>query len=137
MDDGNQIDIRVSRSQIVVRGLTNRCPNCGMRSLFRSGLTLNPSCPHCLLTFERGEGFFLGAMPINYGVTLIFCLTPILLLRFFGFLSGWTAAVLAVLGALGFPVLFYRSSRSWWLMFYYFFLPHELPANSSEIEENP
>ena len=28
-----------------------------------------------------------------------------------------------------FPILFYRSSRSWWLMNYYVFLPQHLPAN--------
>jgi hypothetical protein len=30
-------------------------------------------------------------------------------------------------------MLFYRSSRSWWLMSYYFFLPKHLPANRGEL----
>jgi len=29
------------------------------------------------------------------------------------------------------PALFYRSSRSWWLMNYYVFFPHHLPANKT------
>jgi hypothetical protein len=29
-------------------------------------------------------------------------------------------------------VLFYRSSRSWWLMNYYLLFPHHLPANGGK-----
>jgi hypothetical protein len=29
-------------------------------------------------------------------------------------------------------MIFYRSSRSWWLMNYYFFLPQHLPANGGK-----
>ena len=43
-----------------------------------------------------------------------------------------TAIVLAGVGALGFPILFYRSSRSWWLMNYYLLVPHHLPANGGK-----
>ena len=39
------------------------------------------------------------------------------------------AIVLAAIGAVLVPVLLYRPSRSWFLMNYYFFLPHHLPAN--------
>lgn len=70
-------------------------------------------------------------MSINYGMTLILCLTPILILWVVGVLPVAWAIGLALSGALLFPILFYRSSRSWWLMSYYFFLPHHLPANRS------
>jgi predicted alpha/beta hydrolase len=60
-------------------------------------------------------------------------LFPVLILYLVGAFSGLVAAVIAGAGALGFPVLFYRSSRSWWLMSYYFFLPHHLPANRGEL----
>lgn len=123
---------KVTRSRILKRGLSNRCPNCGEKSLFKSGLNMNKACPHCGLEFERGEGFFLGSMSINYGVTLTCCLTPILLLWVFGVIPGILAIVLSFIGALGFPLLFYRSSRSWWLMFYYLVLPHELPVNRDD-----
>jgi hypothetical protein len=68
-------------------------------------------------------------MSLNYGVTLMGFLLPVALLAFFGVVSGRVAVGLAVGGAVIFPMLFYRSSRSWWLMNYYFFLPHHLPAN--------
>jgi predicted RNA-binding Zn-ribbon protein involved in translation (DUF1610 family) len=123
--------MKVTRAQIVHRGLTHRCPNCGAQKLFQSGrpFTLNRECPDCGLPIERDEGFFLGSMSLNYGVTLVLVLTPVALLWYFGALPGRPAAVIAGMGALVFPVLFYRSSRSWWLANYYFFLPQHLPAN--------
>jgi hypothetical protein len=39
------------------------------------------------------------------------------------------------MGSIGFPVLFYRSSRSWWLMNYYLLFPHHLPANGGKGRE--
>ena len=123
--------MRVTRGQIFIRGIANRCPNCGGKTLFQKGslFELNPACPACGLKIERDEGFFLGSMSLNYGVTIIFFLLPVLILYLVGVLSGRVAAVLAGFGAIGVPVLFYRASRSWWLMSYYFYLPNHLPAN--------
>jgi uncharacterized protein (DUF983 family) len=123
--------MNVTRLQIVRRGLTNRCPNCGERTLFKQGsfFEVNKACPKCGLKIERDEGGFLGAMSLNYGVTLICFLTPVLLLAYNKVIGSTMAIVLAGFGALVFPALFYRSSRSWWLMNYYVFLPHHLPAN--------
>jgi uncharacterized protein (DUF983 family) len=128
--------MNVSRAQIVVRGLTNRCPNCGARTLFKPDtlFKLNQRCAACGFEFERAndEGFFLGSMSLNYGVTLVGFLVPVLLLWYFKIIGDTTAIVLAVVGAFGFPMLFYRSSRSWWLMNYYLFFPHHLPANGGK-----
>jgi uncharacterized protein (DUF983 family) len=123
--------MKVTRLQIVARGLANRCPNCGGRTLFRPGtfFQVNAACPACGLRIERDEGFFLGSMSLNYGVTLVGFLTPVMILAYYGVIGTTFAVILAGAGALIFPALFYRSSRSWWLMNYYFFLPHHLPAN--------
>jgi len=131
----NWVQMKVTRGQIVARGLLNACPNCGARTLFSSGtlFRVNKECPNCRLRFERDEGFFLGSMSLNYGVTLVVFLLPVLGLYLAGVLSGVTAAVLAGVGAVVFPMLFYRSSRSWWLMSYYFFLPQHLPANRIDL----
>ncbi len=93
---------------------------------------MNERCPVCAMAFERGEGFFLGSMSINYTVTLFVFLLPILILGLAGVLSVGTSLGLAIAGAILFPVLFYRSSRSLWLMAYFYFLPHELPANRGD-----
>jgi hypothetical protein len=101
--------------------------------LFKAGslFRVNQDCPSCGFKIERAndEGFFLGSMSLNYGVTLVCFLLPIAILAFNGVIGVTTAIVLSVMGAVVFPALFYRSSRSWWLMNYYFFLPHHLPAN--------
>lgn len=126
--------MNVTRGQIVTRGLTNCCPNCGGRTLFKQGTLFetNKACTRCGLRIERDEGFFLGSMSLNYGVTIVGFLIPVLLLYLGEVLSGRVAAIVAIVGAVGFPILFYRSSRSWWLMNYYLFLPQHLPANKGE-----
>jgi ribosomal protein S27AE len=123
--------MNVTQPQIIRRGLANRCPNCGGQTLFREDklLELNRTCPSCGLKLEREEGFFLGAMALNYGVTCCVFLTPTALLWYYGVLGDTAAIFIALVGAFLVPVLLYRSSRSWQLMLYYFFLPQHLPAN--------
>ena len=77
----------------------------------------------------KDDGFFLGAMSLNYGVTLVCFLAPIGLLWYKGVLGITATTVLALTVSLVVPILLYRSSRSWQLMLYYFFLPQHLPAN--------
>jgi uncharacterized protein (DUF983 family) len=127
--------MKVTRLQIVARGLTNRCPNCGGRTLFIPGtfFELNQACPQCGLQIERDEGTFMGSMSLNFGVTLIGYLTPLMLLTYYKVIGTTTAIILAGVGSFLVPALFYRSSRSWWLMNYYVFFPHHLPANQGEV----
>ncbi|TVR54812.1 MAG: DUF983 domain-containing protein [Puniceicoccaceae bacterium] len=120
--------MEVSPARILSRGLRLRCPNCGGGRLFAGVLRLAPSCPDCGLSLERGEGFFLGSMALNYGVTVV-ALLPVLLLWAFGLVAGLPAALLALAGAVVFPALFYRSTRCWWLAAYFAILPRELPLN--------
>jgi len=123
--------MKVSHGQIISRGLANRCPNCGGSHLFKEDklFELNDACPDCGLKFEKDEGFFLGAMSLNYGITLVCYLVPVLLLWYFKVIGGRVAVGLAIGGSVVVPMLLYRSSRSWQLMLYYSFLPQHLPAN--------
>jgi len=131
--------MKVSRLQIVLRGLTHRCPNCGARTLFVPGklFRVNRTCPACGFQIEReaDEGFYLGSMSLNFGFTLIGFLTPVLLLAYCKVIGTTTAMVVAGVGAFVVPVLIYRSSRSWWLMNYYLVFPHQLPANGGSSEQ--
>jgi uncharacterized protein (DUF983 family) len=130
---------KVTRIDIVTRGLTNRCPNCGASSLFEKGswFKISKACSVCGLKINRDndEGFFLGSMSLNYGVTIIGYLVPVGLLAYNEIIGITLAIYLAIAGALLVPILLYRSSRSWWLMNYYFFLPHHLPANKKPSAE--
>ncbi len=119
---------------VASRGIRNLCPNCGGATLFRKGswFEVNKACPDCGLQIERDEGFFIGSMSLNYGVTLVGFLTPVLILAYKGLIGTTTAIVLAGAGSVGFPIAFYRSSRSWWLMQYYLLFPLQLPANRQQ-----
>ncbi len=130
--------MKVTRLQIVARGLSNRCPNCGGRTLFRKGtlFEINPECPDCGLRIERDDGFFLGSMSLNYGLTIVLYLLPVTLLAYNGAIRVGVAVILACIGAVLFPIVFYRSSRSWWLMNYYLVLPGQLPANLEKAESD-
>lgn len=81
------------------------------------------------MVFDRDEGFFLGSMTVNYALTALIILPPILILAFSPTVPGWVTLVVAVIGSFAVPILLYRLSRSWWLMAYFYFLPQELPAN--------
>jgi uncharacterized protein (DUF983 family) len=130
--------MKVTRGQILVRGVSHQCPNCGGRTLFKSGryFELNKNCRDCGLEIERDEGFYLGAVSLNYGVTVVLILVPVALIYLAGWLSGFAASLIAGLIAIFVPVLFYRSSRSWWLANYYVFFPHHLPANQRQLADN-
>jgi uncharacterized protein (DUF983 family) len=128
--------MKVSRVLIVARGLTNCCTNCGARTLFVPGslFKVNRECSACGFVIERAndEGFYLGSASLNFGMTIVLYLVPVMLLAFYHVIGTTPAIVLAGVGAVAFPVLFYRSSRSWWLMNYYLLFPHHLPANGGK-----
>ncbi len=130
--------MKVTRLQIAARGLSNRCPNCGGRTLFKKGtlFEINPACPDCGLRIERDEGFFLGSMSLNYGLTVVLCLLPLTLLACYGVIRVGLAVILAAAAAVCFPIAFYRTSRSLWLMNYYLVLPEQLPANLEKTESD-
>lgn len=46
-----------------------RCPRCGSGRLFRRWLMMHPDCPRCGHHFEVEQGYWLGAVMINTGLT--------------------------------------------------------------------
>ncbi|MFZ2324631.1 MAG: hypothetical protein WAV89_13155 [Ignavibacteriaceae bacterium] len=132
--------MKVTRIDILTRGLTNRCPNCGGKTLFVPGkvFQVQETCPACGFKFEGAgdhEGFYLRSTSMNFGVTLTCYLLPVLLLAYHRVISVPVATGLAFGGALV-PFLLYRPSRSWSLMNYYIFAPGELPANGGAASDS-
>lgn len=125
--------MKVTRVDILQRGLMNRCPNCGAATLFKPDklLAVNTGCAACGFSWdgEGHEGHNLRATSLNFGFTLVGYMVPLLLVAVSGRISLRTAEVLAGAGALLVPFLLYRPSQSWSLMNYYIFAPEELPAN--------
>jgi len=124
---------KVGTRQLLARGLRKQCPNCGQSDLFKSALRINHRCTHCGMTLERGDGYYLGPLCINYGFVAIGFVAPVLLAGFLFDALPWKWALgIAIIGAALLPFAFYRTTWSLWLMIYYICLPDELHANHSE-----
>lgn len=125
----------VTKSQIIARGFTHRCPNCGHRTLFPPrSLKIRRRCPECGTGFDRGEGFFLGPWVLNYTVAVFLFVLPAIVAGVREIIPWSFTLVLAALGCTLIPFLFYRTSWSLWLMLYFYFLPQALPANGASLD---
>ena len=122
---------RVTRRQLLIRGLRCQCPNCGQAKLFKTRLRIHRFCPKCGMRLERSDGYYLAPLCINYGITVFTFVLPTLLLGFFGYIAIKLALLFAFTAALLLPVLLYRFSWSCWLTIYYICLPDELHANQT------
>jgi uncharacterized protein (DUF983 family) len=98
------------------RGMRKKCPVCGGGGLFTRWVRMAERCPTCGFTFEREEGFFLGAFVVNIAVTelvMLVCIVagvaltlpdpPVLLL-----------SLLGVLSAVIVPIVSYPFSKTVW-----------------------
>ncbi|MET0262683.1 MAG: DUF983 domain-containing protein [Rariglobus sp.] len=122
---------RVTRGQIVARGVAQRCPNCGEGTFFKRGsyFEIKDACPQCGMRWDKDEAAFLGSVTLNYGFTVFALVLPwIVGSSLAGVSLAWTIAVAGVIG-LTVPFLLYRPSKSGWFMCYYLVLPNHLPAN--------
>jgi uncharacterized protein (DUF983 family) len=112
-------------ARTLVRAVALRCPRCGETELFRGWFSMHERCDFCGLRFERAQGYFVGAIYVNYAVT-----TAIAVI---GYFALWrladpsTAAQLTlwIPFVLLFPLWFFRYSRSLWLALEYLLNPEE------------
>jgi uncharacterized protein (DUF983 family) len=114
---------RVNIRQIFKSGLLLRCPRCGAGPLFQGFFTMHPQCLNCALKFEREQGYFVGAIYLNYAATVLIALPGYFVLDVYAGLSLAQQLVLWVSFAVLFPLFFFRYSRSLWLSLDYFFNP--------------
>jgi uncharacterized protein (DUF983 family) len=111
--------------QALARALRLRCPRCGRAPLFRSWFAMNTVCAVCDLKFERAQGYWVGAIYINYAVTTVIAVA--------GYFAAWRwldAPLAWQLGVWGtftvlFPLWFFRYSRSVWLAVEYGLNPEQ------------
>jgi uncharacterized protein (DUF983 family) len=106
---------------ILRRALTLRCPRCGGMPLFTGWFAMPASCALCGLRYERAQGYWVGAIYVNYAVTTLIAVA--------GFFLTWPSlsitTELIVWGAFAvlFPLWFFRYSRSLWLGLEFFLNP--------------
>ncbi len=96
-----------------------------MAPLFRSLFTMYPQCRVCELRFEREQGYFLGAIYINYAVTVVIMLAGFFILEYTTDVSLAQQIILWCIFGVLFPMLFYRYSKSLWLSIDCIFDPPE------------
>ena len=116
---------------VVFSGLRLKCPRCAKGALFQGLFTMHVQCDHCLFKFEREQGYFVGAMYINYGATVIIAMPGYFILEYFSRITLIQQLILWGFFAILFPLLFFRYSRSLWLSLDYLFNPAEPPISSS------
>ena len=111
------------------RGLRLACPRCGAGPIFTGPFRMRERCGACGLVFEREPGYFIGAIYLSYGVTVIVALAGYFL--FDAWLSPPIGAQLLVWGtfAVAFPLWFFRYSKSLWLSLDHFVDPVERRPN--------
>jgi uncharacterized protein (DUF983 family) len=72
-EDGNRpapgATVRPGAAVMFARALLRRCPRCGRKGIFSGWFSLPAACPRCGLALEREEGYWLGAMAVNLGIT--------------------------------------------------------------------
>lgn len=106
-------------------GLLLKCPRCGLGPLFYGLFSMHSQCSNCSLEFEREQGYFVGAIYINYSATVIIAIPGYFILDYFFDISLTKQLALWIGFAILFPLLFFRHSRSFWLTLDHFFNPPE------------
>ena len=97
---------------------------------------MHDRCPKCGASFEREEGFFLGSIYFNYGLTALVVAIAYPVLLFTQsvpapWLMGGTLAF-----AILFPLLFFRYARSLWLGMDQFLDPRPGEIGTGRTDEN-
>ena len=110
--------LRPPLKQILRRAAHWLCPNCGRGRLFRGVFRMLSRCPECGLSYFPEQGYYVGAMIINYVATTavvvaIFLLS--LLFRDFTTLSTNSKILLWMVFAIALSLLLTRHAYSFWL----------------------
>lgn len=115
--DRERSPIDATRGQVLLRGLTLRCPRCGSGGILKNWFKMKDDCPKCDLHFEREPGYWTGALAIN-----LVCPLGLLLITLFATLIATSpdvpvvplVAISVAIALLG-PIVWYPFSRTLWL----------------------
>jgi uncharacterized protein (DUF983 family) len=107
----------------LLNGLRLKCPRCRAGSLYEKPFRMRFACAHCGLKFEREQGYFVGAMYINYAATVLIAVSGFFILDIFADITINQQLALWIPFTVIFPPLFFHHSRSLWLVLGYWFNP--------------
>ena len=131
------------RADIFWKSACGRCPDCGApiraaddRTGRLARLWDTPThCAGCGITLRRKEGFFLGAIVWNYGLTA-FGVLPLLLGAYrLGWVGGDWAVRLAVGAIFVVPPLIHAFAWRLCIGTYYGFLSYQLPSAGLRLDD--
>lgn len=108
---------------MLASGIRLKCPRCGAGSLYAKPFHMRTNCPNCGLKFEREQGYFVGAIYINYAATIAIAVPGFFILDVFMKLPIDQQLAIWVPFAVIFPVLFFHHSRALWLVLDHLFNP--------------
>jgi uncharacterized protein (DUF983 family) len=111
--------------RVLARGLRLQCPRCGAGAVFDGWFRMQTHCVACDLAFEREPGYFVGAIYVNYALTVAVVMPGYLALDAIFGASLLTQLACWVTFVLVFPVWAYRYSKSLWLAVDHLLDPHE------------
>jgi uncharacterized protein (DUF983 family) len=118
-----------------MRGLRLCCPRCGARTLFRGWFAMHARCAVCHFRFEREQGYFLGAMYVNYAFTVAIILGGYFVLSQYTHLSLAQHLVLWIGLSILCPLLLFRYSRGVWLSLDYLLNPADNASPEADMEQ--
>lgn len=99
------------------RALLLRCPRCGVGRVFRRLFSMNQDCSNCRLHFDRGHGYWLGAMMFNMAFGMATLIVTLLALLWITSPDpNWDVVIVVAVAAAGIgPILFFPFSRTLWI----------------------
>jgi uncharacterized protein (DUF983 family) len=105
----------------IVKALAGKCPICEKGDIFKEKGSIlllkvpkmNESCPVCGYKFEKEPGYFLGAMYVSYGMTIIEMLAVFAATYWFVPLSVFFVIILGTLVLSSF--FNFRVARNIWI----------------------
>jgi uncharacterized protein (DUF983 family) len=127
--------VRPALKLIVRRAAHWRCPNCGRGRLFRGVFRMLLRCPECGLSYFPEQGYYLGAMIINYAATTAVVVTIFLfslLFRDFTTLSTNSKITIWIGFAVCLSLLLVRHAYSFWLGIDFWIKPRQPDILSPE-----
>src|SRR5687768_18387080 len=87
-----------------------------MGPLYRRPFSMHDVCVHCGLKFEREQGYFVGAIYINYAATVLIAVPGFFVLDLWTTMNIHQQLALWIPFAVIFPLIFFHHSRSLWLV---------------------
>ena len=110
---------------LLKNALALKCPACKRGRIFPGWFKLCEHCPECGVKIIRAQGYMLGSIYFNYGITGAIELVVFVICHFV--LEMPLKPLLIVLCAFGatFPLLIFPYGRSIWLAFDQYFMPRK------------